>query len=570
MRVPADGRARFAERIALLLVMVSLIPGLASGAITYPQIAVGGGCETVLTITNPADRDWIGRLHFLVGNDQDFPITLHANGEAIDAGAPWTVRAKSTVRYVITGDQQLRNGYLKIERTSGPEEWELATSLFYRLRDTSGKTTDLVGTYAATASKRAVFPIDRSPTSDTGIALLPSAGAFDPITFSLIGTDGATIQEVERIPTGHEAIMAGQLFSKLPTTFLGSVIVSSAQPIHLLVLRLEISGASIQLTGTAPLPISPPIKTSARALSFRVVDAEYSKTLDRIIAVAADPHRLHIYDPLSGSSEHIGLVAMPRSVSVSPDGEHAVVGHNSWLSYINLVTRKAEKIIPITVNPNQLILADNGFVYLLQPYLLTCVRISTGEEVTWNRDGGFGALHPSGRALYLSGSQVIRVEIINGLPGESQWSFSEEGYRAEGQIWGSEDGERLFSETGAVLRSSEIRSLDMRASGTLGVRVTHLAHSLQTGQVAIIPDSPETYYDLAGDTQLELFQYDGLQPSRTVYLPSFPSDEGIASHGRFVFFNRDGTRLFVIVQADPKAGLIKDYGVFVLEAEELQ
>lgn len=71
-------------------------------------------------------------------------------------------------------------------------------------------------------------------------------------------------------------------------------------------------------------------------LAFNVVDSDYSTALNRIIAVAASPNELHIYDPAVQSDAVIPLNLTPTCVSVGPDGLHAAVGHDGYVSYVDL------------------------------------------------------------------------------------------------------------------------------------------------------------------------------------------------------------------------------------------
>ena len=71
-------------------------------------------------------------------------------------------------------------------------------------------------------------------------------------------------------------------------------------------------------------------------LDFRVVDAEYSAALERMVMVSAAPNRLHVFDPLTAVDVPVDLPITPTSVSVSPDGLFAAVGHDGWVSYVDL------------------------------------------------------------------------------------------------------------------------------------------------------------------------------------------------------------------------------------------
>jgi len=305
---------------ALCLVMLLAGP-LSLAAVIYPQIAVGGGCESVVTITNPSGTGWSGRLIFKKGNEEDFPVPLKADGIPFTSASTWQVAAGSTARCVISSDGVQTAGYLRIETLSGTPSEQLVTSVFFRIRDLQGHVTDLAGTYPSKAARRFVFPVEKSETSDTGIAFLPAVLQVpgQPVTFRLVDQSGTKIQEVQPPLSGHVAKMAGEIFDKMPQPFLGSIVMESPADLYLLVLRLDLSGGNVQLTGTMPSVLPNTLSVPVTGLAFRVIDAEYSKALDRIIAVSSDPHRLHVYDPASHASKVANLAAAPGCVSLGPD-----------------------------------------------------------------------------------------------------------------------------------------------------------------------------------------------------------------------------------------------------------
>lgn len=66
----------------------------------------------------------------------------------------------------------------------------------------------------------------------------------------------------------------------------------------------------------------------------------------------------------------------------------------------------------------------------------------------------------------------------------------------------------------------------------------------------------------AEDTQIQIYDYDFSVFEKSVQLPSFVIGvDSYAGHGRFVFVNRDGSQVFVVVQADEVSGILLDYGV---------
>src|SRR5579875_1027098 len=68
------------------------------------------------------------------------------------------------------------------------------------------------------------------------------------------------------------------------------------------------------------------------SLAFQPLDAQYSLALDKIILISANPNRLHIYSPATGSDQTVPLSQTPLGLSVSPDGQHAAVMHNGLVT----------------------------------------------------------------------------------------------------------------------------------------------------------------------------------------------------------------------------------------------
>jgi hypothetical protein len=117
-------------------------------------------------------------------------------------------------------------------------------------------------------------------------------------------------------------------------------------------------------------------------LSFRPVDSAYSKPLDRIIMISANPDQLHIYDPPTNSDVVVNLSKAPLNLAISPDGTHAAVMHDSLVSYVNLSTARVEKTFAIGARTGSVTLSQT-YIYVLPPIgkaPLYSVAISTGTS----------------------------------------------------------------------------------------------------------------------------------------------------------------------------------------------
>lgn len=321
------------------------------------------------------------------------------------------------------------------------------------------------------------------------------------------------------------------------------------------------------------------------ALNFEVIDAEYSKQLDKIVMVSASPaNKLHIYDPVSNQDTVVSLNIPPTSVSVSPDGLFAAVGHNAWVSYVNLSTGTTVSTFPVSADVFDVVLAGNGYIYAFpridQWVHLHCIKIADGTEtmdVGINLYAGTrGKLNAAGTAIYtadngLSPSTLAKYDISGGTASYLYYYPYWGDYSICGDLWMSEDGLRIFTKCGNVFRSSPNRYSsgttpeDMTYNGSFsnlsGVR--HLSRSAAAGKVVVIPDI--TYSSTTvNDQQLQWYNYDYLTFASSVTLTKFMvGTRQYAGHGRFVFYNSAGTKVFVLLQADPTAGLLYDYGITV-------
>jgi hypothetical protein len=316
-------------------------------------------------------------------------------------------------------------------------------------------------------------------------------------------------------------------------------------------------------------------------LAFRVLDAEYSRALDRIVAISEAPNRLSIYDPVENTSVSVALPRLPRNVSVSPDGFYAAVGHDALISYVDLRQGVLVKTLDVTADAADVVLAGNGKIYVSpvrdQWVQLHAIEIATNVEQLSTgysiRAGTVYKLHPGGQALYganrgLSPDDLEKINIVTNPPTRLYDSPYHGDYAVCGDLWLSEDGLRIFTACGNVFRASATQSQDMTYNGNLqgaGLSaIAHLSHSSAADLLLAVPRSCTSYCfgATSSDTQVFLLDYGHFGLNRRADLPPFETGSGsYAAHGRFVFANTAGTEFYTIVQAHPSSGLLNDYGV---------
>ncbi len=318
-----------------------------------------------------------------------------------------------------------------------------------------------------------------------------------------------------------------------------------------------------------------------------VIDAEYDKNNDVIVAVLESPNELRIFDPKTNSSESIALNLPPTCVSVSVDGKFAAVGHNGNFAYVNLSTMEIERNYAVTTDAWDIILAPNDWVYVFpardQWERIRCIRLSTGVETehTGNsiRERTKVKLHPSGIWIYgadngLSPSDFEKYYIGGGTaeylydsPYHGDFAFS-------GDIWISEDGARLFAKSRNVFNTSSNRDLDMTYNGELvgEGRVMALDYSSDSDLVLAVFSDGNVWDDIPGN-EIRKYETDFLGFQGVEELPGFLIPDGSGggsfyeSQGHFVFFNEDGSKYFVLVKVEDGSGAQNEWAIVSKEVE---
>jgi hypothetical protein len=338
-----------------------------------------------------------------------------------------------------------------------------------------------------------------------------------------------------------------------------------------LVLLSVLCAPALRASAVDPPAFDVAISSSIVTLPFRAIDAEFSTAKNAIIAVGTTPNQLHIYDPEANTTTSVNLQVVPICVSVSPDGQFALVGHDAWISYVDLSTATLLKTIAIPATVRDVVLGGNGYAYVFTTsYTMYSVRLDTEAQTTFyvsSRNPSSSRLHPSGTKIYgadrnVSPADIVRFNIEAGPPSSTYDSPYHGDYSMCGDVWISMDGLRLFTACGNVFRASDDYSQDMRYAGKLTQEsvIEWAAHSQPGNNVAVLPRASED------DDEIHYYTHDFLLYRGKAILPQFTAgDTNADARGRWLFFNAAGTKQYVVVQADASAGLTNDYGVVTVD-----
>ena len=331
--------------------------------------------------------------------------------------------------------------------------------------------------------------------------------------------------------------------------------------------------------GAAPEPGLTPLDVASRvALPHNVIDAEFSKALNRIVMVGSYPaNALYVYDVATGTEQQQPLNRLPTAVSISPDGLIAAVGHDALITVVDLATVGQPGVpAPILLNVStqvfDVILDGNGYVHAL-PRLsqgdgIHSVEIATNiEQVSTGRSIGSesrGRMHPSGNHFYtvIRASSPDDIEKWDIASGTAAWLYDST-YHGEyamcGNVWFNESGTTIYTGCGNTFRSSEVQAQDMVYAGALalspsnlyGWRIRSLSQSAALTEIALI--EYELYHcelvPSAGTCYEHVAFYESAFLNRqAVYSlgPVTVNNVGYAQRGLFVFHDVVGTNKYLL------------------------
>jgi hypothetical protein len=327
-------------------------------------------------------------------------------------------------------------------------------------------------------------------------------------------------------------------------------------------------------------------KEQKKILESEITDAEFSLQHNELIFVSSNPLSLTVYDVSDNSYDQVSLSYIPICVSVASDGNHAVVGHDGKVSYIDLINRTVIKAFDVPCNVSDIALGDNNWAYAIPAdgshVRVQCINLSDNSVVphlgnlTVYEDSKI-KIHPSGKFIYLadngvSPSDLRKLDIQNDTAYYLYDSPYHGDYPSGEDLWFSEDGVRIFTRATGVFKTSELQSQDMLYNGKITLESTSygyntipwLVHSesnnklyiLSTGEWYDEPNKPYVYIynatNLVYESKIELEKY--LVPD------GFGTGNFYDSAPYFVFCNSAGTNIYVLTKA-LESGLLYEWAL---------
>jgi hypothetical protein len=239
-----------------------------AAADTWPQLAIGGGYQGLILVSNNTGSDWTGQFFPKQGHEKIWAGTWRVNGQDY-TGQPYfnvSLHAHATAKFVLTGDDALpvQAGYLFLWGTQGSSTTDVSIAYFFGYVQ-SGKLIVSTGSEAGFNRNLFHFPVEYSPINasggvNTGIAWAPELTVTPPqfnITATLYITDKSGIGQLYGSKTltysGHAAQFINEMFPELTgTDFRGYLVLQADYTFFMEVLRLDSTADGFLLTRVPP------------------------------------------------------------------------------------------------------------------------------------------------------------------------------------------------------------------------------------------------------------------------------------------------------------------------------
>jgi hypothetical protein len=255
---PSTHSSQEARMRRVWLFAILFLPTCAS-AVTFPQLALGGGYECVMLISNMKAVPWSGNFYVSQGNDALWSGEWSVNGQSFTGQEGFSVAIApfATIELRIRGDAVTRSGYLEYYAVGAASDADVAASYFYQYFE-NGRLISSTGSPPSISSRVFVFPVAKTAAVNTGFAWAPDATTAEfPITFTLYRTSGSGTGAQYRVArisySGHAAKFFDEVFGiTAEGSFTGHVTAEAPEAFHLEVLRLDRTDFGFLLTSTPP------------------------------------------------------------------------------------------------------------------------------------------------------------------------------------------------------------------------------------------------------------------------------------------------------------------------------
>lgn len=310
------------------------------------------------------------------------------------------------------------------------------------------------------------------------------------------------------------------------------------------------------------------------------VDAQYSDALDKVVIVSSQPtNKLYLADLTGITEKSISLVLPPTSVAVSPDGKHAIVGHDGAVTLVNLETLKVMathteigfKVADIALkNTQKAYASESGYNWnsLYEIDLQTGVA-TPHSGITYASLYGNARikLQPGAENIYaieqgLSPTDLQKFDTSSSPPTYLYDSPYHGDYPMGSNFWFSDDGNYILTAGGTMFRTTSTQSTDMRYVRSTSVNndytnyILAADHSATAGKFVTVTNISDDYFEPRYSVRTYTTQLLTLTETHEFDPLSLNGKDSLAEPA-YAFFNAVGTNYYVILKQDNDSFLVK-------------
>lgn len=278
------------------------------------------------------------------------------------------------------------------------------------------------------------------------------------------------------------------------------------------------------------------------------IEVEQERNTGNLLVLFESPPEVHVLDPWSPDPEIYELPKTPLSFSSSPDGSELVVGHDGFISIIELQTGE-QREVPVPTEVSSIVHGGNGRAYIPLPFEgFGSFDLLTEEVVEYPNVLGLpfgqyrGFRHPDLPYIFISDTGFSRIALEPDVV-----PLALETIRGSGRVWRSDDDTVMYSADRRYDVFADPDLMDLEEGGRLHAllpngeavpanRPESVAHVISMGEVAGLYDRIIRYFD----------PVDLISPERHT-LPQVELD-GVCemSRGRYIFPSGDDETYWVI------------------------
>lgn len=301
-----------------------------------------------------------------------------------------------------------------------------------------------------------------------------------------------------------------------------------------------------------------------------IVEARYNEAKDRIVALSYDEVELLIINPFTGASDRIALNKIGTCFDISRDGTRALVGHDGFVTYVDLDAKSIIQTSSVPAEASDVVLGSNEWGYVFPSsgshVNVQCIDLntevvtaSTGHTVS---DKQRAEKHPTLDYMYstdnaVSPIDVEKFDLAAGVADRLYDSPYHGDYPFGGDLWFNEEGDRIFTRAGTILKATESQSTDMTYAGRLyqaswSESILSVSDSKEAERTLVtkykpdwsspngrLPDSVYVVYENQYFAELETTQVPYVKEG----------DECYRTVCNYAFISSDGTSQFVFGEA---------------------